>query len=226
MLPSQSDVGRYGLFHDRGREIGTVSDFKQEIIHSPNRFFRTHHRQEFTCRFKQHKFGAQYADVLVNSPDPRYCPPIECKSISDKKTCFTWYFYSVRNKVHKADSITEFLAKTGRTGFPAIDFRFGAGKSKGPHPIIRGKVRRYYHENKALVLNTTEVGTSSPAHENGIHRRTSDFHRDGLTFLQRAAFISLFFSTTRGNRFAPANGSPSCVRQSHPKFFFPDFQFI
>jgi hypothetical protein len=135
MLPSQSDVGRHGFFNDRGRETGAVSDFKQEIVHWPNRFFRTHYRKEFACRFKQQKFGAQYADVLVDSPDPRYCLAIGCKSISDKKPCFTRYFQSDRNKVRKADSITGFPAKTGRTGFPAIEFRFGTGKLKWVHPI-------------------------------------------------------------------------------------------
>ncbi|MDD4567592.1 MAG: hypothetical protein PHU37_06790 [Methanoculleus chikugoensis] len=63
----------------------------------------------------------------MDSLDPRYYPAIECKSISGKKIYFSQHFHFDKNNVHQIDAITDFIRKTGRRGFLAVEFRFGAG---------------------------------------------------------------------------------------------------
>jgi Holliday junction resolvase len=130
-----------------------MSDFEREIVHCLNRFFEAGHRKGFAYRLKQHKFSTQYVDVLVDSLDPRYYLAIECKSISDKKLYFSQHFHLDRKKVHQVDAITEFLVRTGRTGYLAVEFRFGAGKPKEAYLVPWETVRRHYTENAGIGID-------------------------------------------------------------------------
>ena len=103
-----------------------MSDFEREIVHCLNRFFKTHHIQGFAYRLKQHKFTSQYVDVLVDSLNPSYYLSIECKSIIDKKLYFSQHFHADKNNVHQVDAISDFLSKTGRTGY----WRLNSGRAR------------------------------------------------------------------------------------------------
>jgi Holliday junction resolvase len=122
-----------------------MSDFEREIVRCLNLFFMTHHIQGFAYRLKQHKFTGQFVDVLVDSLNPSYYLSIECKSIIDKKLYFSQHFHTDRNKVHQVDAISDFLKKTGRIGFLAIEFRQGPGKASEaylvPWAVVTGQFR-------------------------------------------------------------------------------------
>ncbi|HQD25983.1 MULTISPECIES: Holliday junction resolvase [Methanoculleus] len=107
-----------------------MANFELEVASCINRFFAQRKMQGFAYRLKQSKFNTQYVDVLVDSLDPRYYLAIECKSISGKKLYFSKHFHLDKNNVHQVDSITDFIRKTGRRGFLAVEFRFGAGIPK------------------------------------------------------------------------------------------------
>jgi Holliday junction resolvase len=130
-----------------------MSDFEREIVHCLNRFFKMHHIQGFAYRLKQHKFTSQYVDVLVDSLNPSYYLSIECKSIIDRKLYFSQHFHSDRNKVHQVDAISDFLAKTGRIGFLAVEFRQGPGKASEafliPWPLVVG----HFRDNKGITID-------------------------------------------------------------------------
>jgi Holliday junction resolvase len=130
-----------------------MSDFEREIVHCLNRFFKMHHLQGFSYRLKQHKFTSQYVDVLVDSLNPSYYLSIECKSIIDRKLYFSQHFHSDKNKVHQVDAISDFLAKTGRIGFLAVEFRQGPGKASEafliPWPVVVG----YFRDNKGITID-------------------------------------------------------------------------
>jgi Holliday junction resolvase len=131
----------------------TMSDFEREIVHCLNRFFKTHHFQGFAYRLKQHKFSMQYVDVLVDSLNPAYYLAIECKSILDKKIYFTQHFHSDKNGTHQVDAITEFLKKTGRGGFLAIEFRYGPGKANEAYLIPWTTVIEHFKLNRGISLD-------------------------------------------------------------------------
>lgn len=121
-----------------------MANFEWEITSCINRFFAHRKMQGFAYRLKQSKFNTQYVDVLVDSLDPRYYLAIECKSISEKKLYFSQHFHFDRNNVHQVDSITDFIRKTGRRGFLAVEFRFGAGKPKEAYLMPWDTLLEYY----------------------------------------------------------------------------------
>ncbi len=112
-----------------------MSDFEREMVACLNRFFEAGRRQGFAYRLKQSKWSTQYVDVLVDSLDPRYYCAIECKSIRGRKLYFSQHFHNDRNHVHQIDAIGSFLARTGRRGFLAVEFRFGSGKAREAYLI-------------------------------------------------------------------------------------------
>jgi Holliday junction resolvase len=130
-----------------------MSDFEREIVHCLNRFFKSHHMQGFAYRLKQHKFSSQYVDVLVDSLNPSYYLAIECKSILDKKLYFTQHFHTDKKSIHQVDAITDFLKKTGRVGFLAIEFRFGAGKANEAYLIPWAAVIDHFRLNRGISLD-------------------------------------------------------------------------
>ena len=135
-----------------------MSDFEREIVHCLNRFFKTHHIQGFAYRLKQHKFTSQYVDVLVDSLNPSYYLSIECKSIIDKKLYFSQHFHSDKKNVHQVDAISDFLAKTGRIGFLAVEFRQGPGKPSEAFLIPWATVVVHFRENKGITIDDARAG--------------------------------------------------------------------
>jgi len=130
-----------------------MSDFEREIVHCLNRFFKTNHIQGFAYRLKQHKFTSQYVDLLVDSLNPTYYLAIECKSIIDKKLYFSQHFHSDKNNVHQVDAISDFLAKTGRIGYLAVEFRQGPGKASEAFLVPWARVVEHYRENKGITID-------------------------------------------------------------------------
>ena len=130
-----------------------MSDFEREMVACLNRFFESGKRQGFAYRLKQHKWSTQYVDVLVDSLDPRSYCAIECKSIRGKKLYFSQHFHSDRNGLHQVDAIGAFLARTGRRGYLAIEFRFGSGKSREAYLIPWEALVRFYRTAPGIGID-------------------------------------------------------------------------
>ena len=144
-----------------------MSDFEREIVHCLNRFFVTHHIQGFAYRLKQHKFTNQYVDVLVDSLNPSYYLSIECKSIIDKKLYFSQHFHADKKNVHQVDAISDFLAKTGRIGFLAIEFRQGPGKASMAFLIPWTTVVEHFRANKGITMDDARAGIALSRSKDG-----------------------------------------------------------
>lgn len=144
-----------------------MSDFEREIVHCLNRFFLANHIQGFAYRLKQHKFTSQYVDVLVDSLNPTYYLSIECKSIIDKKLYFSQHFHSDKKNVHQVDAISDFLAKTGRIGFLAVEFRQGPGKPSEAFLIPWAIVVAHFQENKGITIEDARAGIALAKCKNG-----------------------------------------------------------
>lgn len=107
-----------------------MSDFERDIARCLNEFFERRGATGYAYRLKQSKFSTQYVDVLSDSLDPRYYLAIECKSLKSNKLYFTQHFHEDKGGVHQIDAISEFLKKTGRRGFLAVEFRAGSGRAR------------------------------------------------------------------------------------------------
>ncbi|RPI39077.1 MAG: Holliday junction resolvase [Methanoregulaceae archaeon] len=141
-----------------------MSDFEREIVCCLNRFFKTHHIQGFAYRKKQHTFTSRYGDVLADSLNPSCSLLIECKSIIDKKLYFSQHFHADKMGVHPVSAISDFLAKTGRAGFLAVEFRQGVGKAREAFLIPWPVVVTHFKENKGITIDDARscivLGTS------------------------------------------------------------------
>jgi hypothetical protein len=135
-----------------------MSDFEREIVTSLNRFFKTHHIPGFAYRPRHPMSASRCMDILVDSPDPSYFLSIECRSIIDKKLYFSQHFHAGRDKVHQVDAISDFLKKTGRTGFLALEFRQGPGKAGVsfliPWPVVAG----HFREHTGITMDDARSG--------------------------------------------------------------------
>jgi Holliday junction resolvase len=130
-----------------------MSDFEREIVNCLNRYFKKNNLQGFAFRLKPQKTGMSCADVLADSPDPAYNLSIECKSIIDTKLYFSQHFHSDKQGLHPVDAIADFLAKSGRTGYLAIEFRQPPGKENRAFLIPWGTVVEHFRKNQGISIS-------------------------------------------------------------------------
>jgi Holliday junction resolvase len=137
-----------------------MSDFERDIVHCFNHFFTVQNIKGFAYRLKQSKFSSQYVDVLVDSLDPRYYLAIECKSIKGKKLYFKQHFHEDKENVHQVDAISDFLHKTGRRGYLAVEFRGGSGRPKEAFLLRWDEVVRHYEssDSPGISIDTFREG--------------------------------------------------------------------
>lgn len=135
-----------------------MSDFERDIVHCFNTFLSDGTARGFAYRLKQSKFNTQYVDVLVDSLDPRYYLAVECKSIRGKKIYFSQHFHEDKNNVHQVDAISEFLEKTGRRGYLAVEFRSGPGKAKEAFLLPWAEVRKRYGDAPGISIEEFRCG--------------------------------------------------------------------
>lgn len=140
-----------------------MTEFERELVLSFNAFFESTNIRGISHRLKQHRFTPQFLDVLVDSLDPDYYLGIECKSISVDKGAnalyFTQHFTVDKKGVHQIDRISDFLRRSGRTGYLAVELRMGAGCARKAHIIPWDKLNERYHDASSLKYTVEEIQT-------------------------------------------------------------------
>lgn len=106
-----------------------MTEFERELVRCLNNYFEKENIRAIAYRRKQHRFSSQFIDVLVDSIDPDYYLAIENKSISTRKGTEKLYF-SQHFSNNQLKEINNFLRKSGRTGYLAIELKRGKGKSR------------------------------------------------------------------------------------------------
>jgi Holliday junction resolvase len=133
-------------------KVRPMSNFERELVRSFNDYFRESGFDAIAYRMKQHQFSQQMLDVLVDSSDSRMYLGIECKSISAAKGATALYFsqhFSVNKRgEHQATKMQEFIQKSGRTGYLAVELRMGSGKTKAAYFLSWPDVWRRYSEGQ------------------------------------------------------------------------------
>lgn len=118
-----------------------IKDFERTLVKSCNTYFEETGTLALAYRLKQSRFAPQFIDVLVDSGNPDLYLGIEYKSISVEKGAtalyFKQHFTTDKKGQHQIERISEFLEKTGRRGFLAVELRMGGGHSKEgvPYPL-------------------------------------------------------------------------------------------
>jgi hypothetical protein len=125
-----------------------MTEFERTLVRSFNRFFEDNRIRAVAHRIKQHRFTPQYLDVLVDSLNPDYYLGIECKSISTDKGAgalyFSQHFTTDKNGIHQVERISDYIARSGRNGFLAVELRHGAGRKRTAHAIPWGDIEERY----------------------------------------------------------------------------------
>lgn len=129
-----------------------------------NRFFNASEYAGIAHRKKQHRFSSQLCDVLVDSPHPRFYLAIENKSVktsSANKLYFSQHF-SESDGGHQVDRISEFVDRSGRTGYLSVELKRGRGRQRKAYLVPWDVVREAYADGETglhldTVRDCTEV---------------------------------------------------------------------
>ncbi|MDY6771186.1 MAG: hypothetical protein SV186_04485 [Candidatus Nanohaloarchaea archaeon] len=123
-----------------------MTDFERELVKAFNRYFDDSGLEGIAYRRKQHRFSSQFLDILVDSPYDDYYLGVENKSLKTSKNN-TLYFsqhFSEANDRHQVERITEFLNRSGRKGFLAVELKRGRGKARKAYLVPWEVVDRKY----------------------------------------------------------------------------------
>jgi len=138
-----------------------MTEFERVLVQSFNAFFEQNDVKGIAHRLKQHRFTAQFLDVLVDSLNPDYYLGIECKSISVDKGAnalyFTQHFTVDKNGAHQIDRISSFLKRSGRTGFLAVELRMGVGHARKAYIIPWIELDKRFHTAGAVKYTVSEI---------------------------------------------------------------------
>ncbi len=134
-----------------------MQNFEMELVNSFNKFFEEKKIKAIAYRRKQAKFADQFCDVLVDSGHSEFYLAIENKSVnlnSTKKLYFSQHFHC--NERDQLERITDFLEKSGRKGFLALEIREGRGKLKRAF-LIDWEVIWEKYQNGEKGLDLTQI---------------------------------------------------------------------
>lgn len=106
-----------------------MTEFERDLVKSFNAFFESNGVKAIAYRRKQHRFSSQVVDVLVDSLNPGYYLAIENKSISTAKGARSLYF-SQHFGSDQVPRLNDFLERSGRRGYLAVELRRGTGKKR------------------------------------------------------------------------------------------------
>jgi Holliday junction resolvase len=135
-----------------------MTDFERALVNSFNQFFKEEGIEGIAHRKKQHRFSSQLCDVLVDSPHETFYLAIENKSVkttSTNKLYFSQHF-STSNGGHQVERISDFIDRSGRTGFLAVEFKRGRGRPRKAYMVPWRSLRRCY-ENGETGMHLKDI---------------------------------------------------------------------
>ena len=137
-----------------------MTEFERMLVNSLNAYIEENGIKAISYRLKQHRFTPQFLDVLVDSLNPDLYMGIECKSISVDKGAnalyFSQHFTVDKNGIHQIERISDYLNRSGRRGFLAVELRLGPGHGREAY-IIPWKELEKEYLNQNLKLTLKEI---------------------------------------------------------------------
>lgn len=137
-----------------------MTEFEHMLVNSFNAYIEENGIRAISYRLKQHRFTPQFLDVLVDSLNPDLYLGIECKSISVDKGANALYFsqhFTVDKKgIHQIERISNYLKKSGRCGFLAVELRLGPGHGREAYMVPWNELEKKYL-TQSLKLTLQEI---------------------------------------------------------------------
>lgn len=135
-----------------------MTDFERALVNAFNKFFEQEDINGIAHRKKQHRFSSQLCDVLVDSKHDMFYLAIENKSVktsSTNKLYFSQHF-SMSDGGHQVARISDFLDRSGRRGFLAVELKRGRGKARKAY-MVPWKVVRESFENDETGIHIDDI---------------------------------------------------------------------
>lgn len=134
-----------------------MTEFEHMLVNSFNAYIEENGIRAISYRIKQHRFTPQFLDVLVDSLNPDLYLGIECKSISVDKGAnalyFSQHFTVDKNGIHQIERISDYLNKSGRRGFLAVELRMGPGHGREAYIVPWNELeKKYFAPDLKLTL--------------------------------------------------------------------------
>jgi hypothetical protein len=137
-----------------------MNEFERMLVNSFNTYIEENGIRAISYRLKQHRFTSQFLDVLVDSLNPDLYLGIECKSISVDKGAnalyFTQHFTVDKKGIHQIERISDYLNKSGRKGFLAVELRLGTGYGREAYMVPWEALKKKYL-SQDLKLTLEEI---------------------------------------------------------------------
>ena len=130
-----------------------MTDFERELVNAFNNFFENEQIDGIAHRKKQHRFSSQLCDVLVDSQHEMFYLAIENKSVktsSTNKLYFSQHF-SESDGGHQVARISDFLRRSGRKGFLAVELKRGRGRSRKAYMVPWEVIRERYENGESGI---------------------------------------------------------------------------
>ncbi|MFB6158662.1 MAG: hypothetical protein ABEJ95_03290 [Candidatus Nanohalobium sp.] len=128
-----------------------MTDFERALVNSFNEFFKEEGIEGIAHRKKQHRFSSQLCDVLVDSPHETFYLAIENKSVKTSSTGKLYFsqHFSQSNGGHQVERISDFIDRSGRRGFLAVELKRGRGRARKAYMVPWSAVRGAYRKDEA-----------------------------------------------------------------------------
>ena len=128
-----------------------MTDFERALVNAFNRFFEEEEIEGIAHRKKQHRFSSQLCDVLVDSPHEMFYLAIENKSVKTKSTNKLYFsqHFSMSDEGHQVKRISDFVDRSGRKGFLAVELKRGVGRPRKAFMVPWTDVRERYQGGEA-----------------------------------------------------------------------------
>lgn len=135
-----------------------MTEFERQLVKAFNRHFEDRTINGIAYRRKQHRFSSQFCDVLVDSNHPNYYLAIENKSLKvpDNTMLYFSQHFSEANDGHQVERITEFVNRSGRNGYLAVELKRGRGKPRQAYLVPWDEIDRKYTTN-AVGLSVEKI---------------------------------------------------------------------
>jgi len=130
-----------------------MTDFERALVKAFNRYFDENGIHSIAYRRKQHRFSSQVCDIMVDSKHEEYYLAIENKSISlksRKKLYFSQHFSTEPR--HQVERISQFLKKSGRSGYLALEIKRGRGKPRKAYMLPWNFIKQKYENDCGIAV--------------------------------------------------------------------------
>jgi len=157
-----------------------MTRFERSLVKAFNRRVEG---EALAYRQKQHRYSCQLADIMIDSGNDYLYLSIEAKSMKTQKQSKLYYKsnFSVSKNGHQLKRMKEFLEKSSRSGYIAVELKNGPGHSREAYLVPFTLMYTQWNQDE-VGMHVEEIRSHCEIPRNGTDYRISD---SVLSFLRK-----------------------------------------